>query len=90
MHASSANRQPVSQLTVQRAAVNHLHRVDDVTQRLGHLLAVLIAYHGVQVDSAERQLVREVQRHHHHARHPEKQDIQSGLQQTTGYVQFIT
>ena len=61
MHASSAIRQPASQLTVQRAAVYDLHRVDDVTQRLGHLLPVLIAYHGVQVDRAEGQLVREVQ-----------------------------
>ena len=34
---------------LERAAVLDLERVDDVAERLGHLPALLVAHHGVQV-----------------------------------------
>ena len=45
------------QHALERAAVDHVQRVDHVAQRLGHLSAVLVANHGVQVHLREGQLV---------------------------------
>jgi len=42
-------------------ALDDLEWVDDVAERLGHLAAVLVANHRVQVDVGEGQLVRELQ-----------------------------
>ena len=39
-----------------------LERVDDVAETLGHLTAILVAHHRVQVDLGEWQLVGELQR----------------------------
>ena len=39
-----------------------LERIDDVAETLGHLTAILVAHHRVQVDLSEWQLVGELQR----------------------------
>ena len=57
-----------------------VQRVDHVSARLGHLLAVLVAHHGVQEHDAERHLAHEVQAQHGHAGDPEEEDVESGLQ----------
>ncbi|KAF5036847.1 hypothetical protein DSECCO2_570890 [anaerobic digester metagenome] len=57
--------------------VDHLQRVDDVARGLGHLLAVLVADQGVDVDVLEGHVVHELQAHHHHAGHPEKEDVEA-------------
>ena len=40
--------------------LHHHQRVDDVTGRLRHLLAVLVAYQGMEVDILKGHLVHEV------------------------------
>ena len=57
---------------------DHHQRIDDVARGLGHLLAELVAHERVQVDVAEGHLVHEVQAHHHHSRHPEEEDVETG------------
>ena len=61
-------------------AVHDLKRIDDVAGRFRHLLAMLVAHQGVEVDVLERHLVHEVQPHHHHPRHPEEEDVEAGDQ----------
>ena len=39
-----------------------------------------IAHQSVDVDIGEGDFVHEVQPHHHHAGHPEKEDIEAGYQ----------
>ena len=65
----------------QRAAVDDLQRVDDVPERLGHLPALLVADHRVQVDVGEGERVRELQAHHDHARDPEEEDVEARFQE---------
>mmetsp|Transcript_29965 Transcript_29965/g.66349 ORF Transcript_29965/g.66349 Transcript_29965/m.66349 type:complete len:205 (-) Transcript_29965:1398-2012(-) len=43
-----------------------------------------VAHHGVQVDLLEGHLPGQLDAHHHHASHPEEQDVVAGLQQRTG------
>ena len=43
-----------------------------------------IAHQGVDVDVLEGDLVHEVQPHHHHAGHPEEEDVEAGHQQAVG------
>ena len=57
--------------------VDHLQGVDDVARGLGHLLAVLVADEGVDVDVLEGHVVHELQAHHHHAGHPEEEDVEA-------------
>ena len=40
--------------------------------------ALRVAHEGVQVDVLEGHLIHEVQAHHHHAGHPEEQDVEPG------------
>ena len=46
--------------------------------------ALLVAHQGVDVDVAERHLLHEVQAHHHHARHPEEDDVEAGDERGSG------
>ena len=59
---------------------NNIQRVQHVALGLGHLLSLGVAHQAVQVDRVEGHLVSELQRHHHHARNPEEQDVVAGLQ----------
>ncbi len=83
------------QREAQRVGAEQLHpvqRVDAVAAGLAHLAAVLVADQAVQEDVLERHLRpaltaggdRLVARHerpeHHHARHPEEQDVVAGDQ----------
>lgn len=43
----------------------------------------------MQIDSLERQLPRQVQPHHDHARHPEEQDVVPCLHDGGGVEGFI-
>ncbi len=60
--------------------VDQLQGIDDVPLRLRHLLALLVADQGVDVDGAERHLLHEVEAHHHHAGDPEEDDVEAGDQ----------
>ena len=66
---------------LQRDALDDVQGVDDVPERLGHLPAVRVPHHGVQVHLLERNLPGELHAHHHHARHPEEHDVVAGFQQ---------
>mmetsp|Transcript_17815 Transcript_17815/g.30196 ORF Transcript_17815/g.30196 Transcript_17815/m.30196 type:complete len:506 (-) Transcript_17815:1701-3218(-) len=66
---------------VQVAAVDDLQRVDHVSLRLRHLAALLVSHHGVQEDGVERQLVGQLETHHHHSGHPEEEDVVAGFEQ---------
>ena len=52
--------------------------VHDVALGLRHLLPLLVAHQGVDVDVVERHLLHEVEAHHHHARDPEEDDVEAG------------
>jgi hypothetical protein len=66
--------------------VQPLDRVHGVAERLGHLLAVLVAHHAVQRHRSERHRVggrllgSGVEAEHHHPGHPEEQDVVPGHQ----------
>mmetsp|Transcript_20475 Transcript_20475/g.38935 ORF Transcript_20475/g.38935 Transcript_20475/m.38935 type:complete len:281 (-) Transcript_20475:239-1081(-) len=64
--------------------LHHLDGIDHVAEGLGHLAAVCVAHHGVQIHLLERHLAREREAHHHHARHPEEEDVVPRLQQRPG------
>mmetsp|Transcript_45487 Transcript_45487/g.140564 ORF Transcript_45487/g.140564 Transcript_45487/m.140564 type:complete len:526 (-) Transcript_45487:1306-2883(-) len=65
-------------------ALDHVQGVDDVAQALGHLPAVGVADHGVEVDRGEGELPREADGHHHHPGYPEEEDVVPCLQQRGG------
>src|ERR1700722_10088344 len=64
--------------------VDEVERVDDVALRLRHLRALLIADEGVDVDVVERDLLHEMEAHHHHPRDPEKDDVEPGDERVSG------
>ena len=53
-------------------------RIDDVALRLRHLGAGVVAHQRVDVDVVERDLLHEVEAHHHHAGDPEEDDVEAG------------
>ena len=59
-------------------ALDDLQGVDDVAVGLAHLLALVVAHQGVDVDVPEGHVAHELQAHHHHARHPEEEDVEAG------------
>ena len=54
--------------------------IDGVPLHLRHLLALLVGDDGVQVHRPEGDLLHEVQARHHHAGHPEEEDVVAGHQ----------
>ena len=58
--------------------VDHLQGVDDVALGLAHLVAVHVAHQRVQVDILEGHVLHDVEAHHHHAGHPEEEDVEPG------------
>ena len=58
--------------------VDELDRVEDVAERLRHLLALLVADEGMDVDVAERHLAGQLELHHHHPGDPEEDDVEAG------------
>ena len=65
---------------VRAIGIDQFERVNDVALRLRHLLALLVADQGVDVDGVERHLMHEVQPHHHHPGNPEEDDVEAGDQ----------
>src|SRR5699024_9189062 len=65
----------------QRDAVDHVDRDNDVAQRFGHLTAVCVTNHRVQVDHVEGKLFTQQQTQHHHTSDPEKDYILTGFEQ---------
>ncbi len=63
--------------------VDQLDRVEDVADRLRHLLALLVADEGVDVDVAERHLADQLELHHHHPGDPEEDDVEAGDEDAT-------
>ena len=64
--------------------VDHAQGVHDVALGLGHLLPLLVAHEGMDVDVVERDLLHEVEPHHHHARDPEEDDVEAGDEHAGG------
>ena len=62
---------PISSMT--------LERVDDVALGLGHLRAVRVAHHAVQVDDGEGLPAGQPLAQHHHPGDPEEDDVVAGL-----------
>ena len=56
-----------------------VERVDDVALRFRHLLALLVAHHGVEKDGLEGHFSEEVQAQHGHAGDPEEEDVEARL-----------
>ena len=55
-------------------------RRDHVALGLGHLLALFVPNHRVQVNLVERNLIHEMDSHHDHAGDPEENDVGAGHQ----------
>mmetsp|Transcript_6006 Transcript_6006/g.16951 ORF Transcript_6006/g.16951 Transcript_6006/m.16951 type:complete len:738 (+) Transcript_6006:755-2968(+) len=69
---------------LQADAFRDVDGVQHVTERLAHLAPVRIPHHGMQVDRAERKCVHQEQAHHHHASHPEEQNVFPRLHELNG------
>ena len=55
-------------------------RVDDVALGLGHLLALFVAHHRVEVHFMKRHIAHKVDAHHDHPGHPKEDDVKARLQ----------
>jgi hypothetical protein len=51
----------LAQQLFQRTSIAYFQRINDITQRLGHFLAVLVTHHRMQIDSFEWQLISKMQ-----------------------------
>ena len=67
----------LGQQVVEADAVDDVQGVDHVALRLGHLLSVVVADQAVHVHLAEGHLIGELEGHHDHAGHPEKDDVEA-------------
>ena len=54
--------------------------IDHIALGLAHLLAVIVPHQGMHIHVAEGHVVHEMQPHHHHPGHPEKEDVEAGHQ----------
>ena len=77
--AGRAQRQQGEAERIGAELVNDLHRIERVAQRLAELAAMLVAHQAVQIHSMERRLPGHLQAEHDHTRHPEEQDVVTGL-----------
>ena len=78
-----AHPQVVVQL-LQVLPADHVERVDDVAERLGHLAAKGIADHRVAEDLFEWHLASEGDAEEHHTGDPEKDNVPAGLEDAVG------
>jgi hypothetical protein len=72
---------------VKRDAVDQVDRVEHVALGFRHLLAFRVADQAMDIDIAERNPAGDVLGHHHHARHPEEDDVEAGDQHGRGQVE---
>jgi hypothetical protein len=66
--------------------VDEVEGVEDVAQALRHLLALLVADEGVDIDGVEGDLADDGQLHHHHPGDPEEDDVEAGDEDGGGEV----
>ena len=57
--------------------LHDVERVDDVPFRFGHLLPFFVAHQCMNVNVPKRDIIHELEPHHDHPRHPEKQNIET-------------
>jgi len=67
--------------SLKRASLHNVDRIDDVSERLGHLPSVSVSNHGVAVDFGERHLSGELDSEEDHSSDPEEDDVPSGLEE---------
>lgn len=65
---------------LQRDSANHVHRINNVTERLGHFTAVCIAHHWMQKHLFERQLAEQLLTEEHHTGDPKENDVVAGFE----------
>ena len=65
---------------IRAVIVDHQQRIDNIAAALAHLLSLRVAHQRMEINIAEWHLAHETQAHHHHARHPEEQDVETGHQ----------
>ena len=68
--------------------IYHFKRIYAVPLRLAHLLALLIAYQGMQVNIRKGDISHDIESHHHHAGHPEEDNIETGNKERGGIEGF--
>jgi len=68
--------------------VDHHERIDHVPERLRHLLPSEVTHHPMDVSIPERHVFHEMDAHHHHARHPERDDVVAGHEHTRRVVRL--
>ena len=66
--------------------LHEVHGIHAVALGLTHAAAVLGEDRGIDVHVMERHLPRKVERAHHHASHPERNDVASGHEDLRGMV----
>ena len=69
---------------IQINAVNQINRIQGIALGFTHLLAFGITHQCMDIDMMKGHLACEMASHHHHARHPEKDDVKAGDQNTGG------
>lgn len=70
--------------SLKRASLHDVDRIDDVSERLGHLPSVSVSNHGVAVDLGEGHLSGELDSEEDHPSDPEEDDVPSGLEEGSG------
>ena len=66
--------------------VHNRQWVNHVPLRLAHFLAFGIAHKRMDIHLPERNLPQELEAHHNHSRHPEKQDVEAGDERGGGVI----
>ena len=66
--------------------VDEFQGVNDIALGLGHFLALFVTHQGMDIDRVERRLAHEVEAHHHHPRHPEKDNVEARHQNIGGII----
>lgn len=79
IHASGATTENAEAEGVGAVFSDHVHRVDNVTLALGHLLAVGVKHETVEIDFAEGNFASDVEAHHDHAGDPSKENVGAGF-----------
>ena len=68
--------------------IDNAQGIDHIALRFTHLLAGLVTHQGVHIDVFERYILHKMDAHHHHARHPEEQNVETGDQHRGGVKGF--
>ena len=66
----------------------HIKRVDDVAERLTHLLAIFITHKSVKVHGFKGNVSQKIACHQYHACHPEENNVVARLKDRSRVVYF--